>query len=136
MLSAGALPLEALTTAIARTAPRLRARLEPISMQVRMGRSLESAAFSSATVNASSVLTAWAQSLVLGARVGMPARAQVEGLLHDVRAAERERFRRAAAAIGPRIQLVVVLVFVPAITWVVLVATITSLTHQSSALYS
>lgn len=135
MLAAGAQPEEALTTSIGRTSPRLRARLESIASQVRMGRTLDSALMSSSTIHASSILSAWAHSLALGVRTGMPARAQIEGLLVDVRAAERERFRRASAAIGPRIQLVVVLVFVPAITWVVLVATVGSLASQATSLY-
>jgi len=48
----------------------------------------------------------------------------------DARASEREFIRSRAATIGPRIQLAVVAFVVPAITWLVLLATASGLAGQ------
>jgi len=105
-------------------------RLRAGGAMIELGRTPVSALGSQPVVLASPALEAWLQSLTSGARQGAPATQILETLLRDARASEREFIRSRAATIGPRIQLAVVAFVVPAITWLVLLATASGLAGQ------
>src|SRR5690606_35993807 len=73
-------------------------------------------------------------ALELAARHGRNAEPALDTVVRDAAAAQREHLRTVAAAAGPRIQLVTVLLVVPAITWVVLAITAWAFLRQLGAL--
>jgi len=130
LLAAGATPHEVVTSAVASCPGMLGERLRAGGAMIELGRTPVSALGSQPVVLASPALEAWLQSLTSGARQGAPATQILETLLRDARASEREFIRSRAATIGPRIQLAVVAFVVPAITWLVLLATASGLAGQ------
>jgi Flp pilus assembly protein TadB len=130
LLAAGALPHEVVLGAIDSCPGRLGAALRPAAAQARIGRSLESALAAVPEVGAAPELDAWLHALTSGARHGAPAGHVLDTLLRDARSAEREAFRARAATMGPRIQLAIVLLIVPALLWLVLLVTTTGLVRQ------
>ena len=130
LLAAGATPHEVVTGAIGSCPGMLGERMRAGGAMIELGRTPESAIGSLAVVKASPALDAWLQSLTSGARQGAPATHVLETLLRDARSSEREFIRSRAATIGPRIQLAVVAFIVPAITWLVLLATASGLAGQ------
>lgn len=130
LLAAGAPPRAVATGAIAACPGSLGRELSSRAAQIELGRSVESALASSASVRTSPELDAWVHALTRDARHGAAATDTLERLLADVRTRQREQLRARAATAGPRMQLATVLLVVPAILWFVLVATGLSLVRQ------
>lgn len=123
LLAAGATPRETILESVQHAPGALGRQLREALPQIRLGRSPESALRALPAVHASPDLDTWLGSLSSGERFGSPVSEALGALLRDARSAEREHFRRQAATAAPRIQLATVALVVPAILWVVLVAT-------------
>lgn len=131
--AAGATAREVMAQAVAATGPGLRLQLEPAVAHVRLGRSIDSSFAALPIIDAVPELDAWSQILASSDRLGSSVADQLETILRDVRASERERQRTKAATAGPRIQLATVLLIVPGIMWLVLLATARGLIESLAA---
>lgn len=134
LLAAGAVPQEAAVGAIDAAPQPLRSLLAPGVQLASLGHPLHEALDQLPVVRASPPLAGWLQVLTDAHQHGGGAVAPLELLLRDARARRRELLRAAAATAGPRLQLVTVLLVVPAITWIVLLATATGMLEQLRAL--
>ncbi len=127
LISAGSTARTAAVGAIEACPRALGRTLSPAAAQIRLGREPTKALLAVSEAAGIPELDAWAHSIVTASRTGADVVPAIEALLRDARSVERETFRTRAANASPRMQLAVVLLFVPSIMWMVLVVTIRGL---------
>jgi Flp pilus assembly protein TadB len=130
LVSAGSNSREVSILAATHCPNPLREELAPALAQIELGREPSSAFGATEIVADSPELLAWCATLNEASATGVPVSDALENQLRDARSERAERVRTRAAAAAPRIHLAIVLLIVPAIMWVMLVASIHGLVDQ------